>query len=167
MKVNVEIAGRTHTVEAEQDAAGWRVTIDGTPVPVDARPLPGGWSLLVGGRSHDVSVEDTGVGELAIHVSGQTLRVSVADPRPEWPRKHRGDAAAGAGTKAIVAPMPGRVVKVLTKPGERVVARQGLVVVEAMKMENELRAPRDGLVTEVRVKEGMSVEANMVLVVLE
>jgi biotin carboxyl carrier protein len=67
---------------------------------------------------------------------------------------------------AIVAPMPGRVVKVLVTPGEAVSARQGLVVVEAMKMENELRAPRDGTVAEVRVREGVPVEANVVLVVI-
>jgi biotin carboxyl carrier protein len=66
----------------------------------------------------------------------------------------------------IVAPMPGRIVKVLVKPHETVAARQPLVVVEAMKMENELRAPRGGVVTEVRVSEGASVEANTVLVVL-
>jgi biotin carboxyl carrier protein len=63
--------------------------------------------------------------------------------------------------------MPGRIVKVLVKPGDTVSARQGLVVVEAMKMENELRAPKDGRVVDVRIKEGMSVEANAVLVTLE
>jgi len=66
----------------------------------------------------------------------------------------------------IVAPMPGRIVRVLVKPEEAVAARQPLVVVEAMKMENELRAPRAGTVAEVRVAEGASVEANTVLVVL-
>jgi len=67
---------------------------------------------------------------------------------------------------SIVAPMPGRVVKVLVAPGDAVVARQGLVVVEAMKMENELRAPRAGTVADVRVREGAPVEANVVLVVI-
>jgi biotin carboxyl carrier protein len=62
--------------------------------------------------------------------------------------------------------MPGRVVKMLVTPGEAVVARQGLVVVEAMKMENELRAPRAGTITEIKVREGASVEANVVLVVM-
>ena len=79
------------------------------------------------------------------------------------------DAAAHAvdGPVRIVAPMAGRVVKVLVTPGDRVTARQGLVVVEAMKMENELRAPRDGTVADVRAAEGASVEANAVLVVVE
>ena len=77
-----------------------------------------------------------------------------------------GDRGAGAGPRMIVAPMPGRIVKVLVKPGQSVSARQPLLVVEAMKMENELRAPRGGTVAEVRVAEGSSVEANAVLVVL-
>jgi biotin carboxyl carrier protein len=71
------------------------------------------------------------------------------------------------GPAAIVAPMPGRVVKVLVKQGDLVAARQPLVVVEAMKMENELRAPRAGTVIEVRVSEGMSVDPHMVLMMLE
>jgi biotin carboxyl carrier protein len=81
----------------------------------------------------------------------------------------RGGAASdqvASGPRRIVAPMPGRVVKVLVKPGDTVDARQGLVVVEAMKMENELRAPGAGTVTEVKVTEGASVEANSVLVVI-
>ena len=71
-----------------------------------------------------------------------------------------------ATNATIVAPMPGRVVKVLVAPGDAVQARQGLVVVEAMKMENELRAPRAGTVAEVRVREGAPVDANVVLVVI-
>jgi biotin carboxyl carrier protein len=67
----------------------------------------------------------------------------------------------------VIAPMPGRIVKVLVKAGDRVARGQGLVVVEAMKMENELRAPREGTVAAVRVSEGMSVEASAVLVVVE
>jgi biotin carboxyl carrier protein len=63
--------------------------------------------------------------------------------------------------------MPGKVVRVLVAPGDQVTARQGLVVVEAMKMENELRSPKDGRVTDVRVQQGMSVEAGRVLVVVE
>ena len=81
-------------------------------------------------------------------------------------RSASGGAASTAGPVAIVAPMPGRVVKVLVAPGDIVTARQGLVVVEAMKMENELRAPRAGTVADVRVREGAPVDANVVLVVI-
>jgi biotin carboxyl carrier protein len=78
-----------------------------------------------------------------------------------------GQGATEAGDGRVLAPMPGRVVKVLVEPGMAVEARQGVVVVEAMKMENELRAPHAGTVREVRVAEGASVEANAVLVVIE
>ena len=81
-------------------------------------------------------------------------------------RRGSGEVDPGTARRTIVAPMPGRIVKVLVKPGEAVSARQPLVVVEAMKMENELRAPRDGVVAEIRVAEGASVEANTVLLVL-
>jgi biotin carboxyl carrier protein len=72
-----------------------------------------------------------------------------------------------AGPRSIVSPMPGRIVKVLVRAGETVAAQQGLIVVEAMKMENELRAPRAGRVTSVKVGEGTSVERGAVLIVME
>jgi biotin carboxyl carrier protein len=98
-------------------------------------------------------------------VNGAAVPLTILDRQR---RGRRGDQEAGADSqpRTIVAPMPGRIVKVLVKPGEAVQARQGLIVVEAMKMENELRAPRDGTVEDVRVAEGSSVEANAVLVVL-
>jgi biotin carboxyl carrier protein len=101
-----------------------------------------------------------------VHVNGVAVPLIVIDRRH---RRRGGGGPAGdeARPRAVVAPMPGRIVKVLVKPGEAVEARQGLVVIEAMKMENELRAPRAGTVADVRVTEGASVEANAVLVVLK
>jgi len=80
--------------------------------------------------------------------------------------RHGASGASTEGPQRLVAPMPGKVVRVLVKPGDQVVARQGLVVVEAMKMENELRAGRSGVVREVLVLEGASVEAGAPLVVI-
>jgi biotin carboxyl carrier protein len=85
--------------------------------------------------------------------------------RRRWGRKDDGGHAA-SGPQRVVAPMPGKIVRVLVKPGDPVRARQGLVVIEAMKMENELRAARDGTVTEVQAREAMSVDAGTVLVVI-
>ena len=116
-------------------------------------------------RSYEVAVEEHG-GSATVYVNG------LADPGGDQWRARRGGRrgslgrAGSSGPRRIVAPMPGRIVKVLVKPGEAVAARQGLVVVEAMKMENELRAPGPGTVTEVKVTEGASVEANAVLVVI-
>ena len=82
-------------------------------------------------------------------------------------RGRKDDAAAGSGPLRIAAPMPGKVVRVLVKAGDAVRARQPVVVVEAMKMENELRADRDGTVAEIHAREGMSVEAGALLVVIQ
>ena len=114
--------------------------------------------------SYEIAIDDRG-GELVVHVNGVAIPVAVHDPRAAWRAHQHGTATVSGGD--VRAPMPGRIVKVLVKPGDTVTARQGLVVVEAMKMENELRAPKDGRVADVRVKEGMSVEANAVLVTLE
>jgi biotin carboxyl carrier protein len=76
-------------------------------------------------------------------------------------------AAQAAGTQQVLAPMPGKVVKILVKAGDEVKARQGLVVIEAMKMENELRSPKDGRVSDVLVTEGAPVEAGRLLVIVE
>ena len=86
--------------------------------------------------------------------------------RRRWARKEEG-ARAAAGPQRIGAPMPGKIVRVLVRRGDLVVARQPLVVVEAMKMENELRAARDGTVSEIHVAEGQSVDAGALLVVVQ
>jgi biotin carboxyl carrier protein len=121
------------------------------------------WSILLGTRSYEVTIVEEPPGELAVSVDGQVVPVRRARrTRPEKP-----GAGSAQGPQTITAPMPGRIVQVLVKAGDTVAARQGLVVVEAMKMENELRSPKAGTVTEVRVTQGQSVEARAVLVVVE
>jgi biotin carboxyl carrier protein len=102
---------------------------------------------------------------MIVHVNGQPVQVSLSHAGKTG--RAESGAAIQAGPQRIVAPMPGRIIKVLVKTGDSVAARQGLVVVEAMKMENELRSPRAGTVAEVRVTEGMSVDAHTVLVVVD
>ena len=119
------------------------------------------------GAAGEVSFESGDEGVTIVRINGEACR-------PGRSTRGRGSGAgnamrqrAGEGRRAIVAPMPGRVVKVLVERGQAVAARQGVIVVEAMKMENELRAPRAGTVSEVLVSEGMSVEAHATLVVIE
>ena len=182
MTVDVEIGGRRRRVELERAGGGWMAAIDGRAVTVDAVQVRSGWSLLLGpaeagpsedatrslGRtSFDVSVDDHGRGALTVYVGGRAIEASVIDPRV-YARRGRDPGAGGrSGLRHVTAPMPGRVLKVLVKPGDHVAARQGLAVIEAMKMENELRAPGDGVVREVRTVEGASVEAGTILVILE
>jgi biotin carboxyl carrier protein len=103
-------------------------------------------------------------GELLGHVAGRTVPIVVNGRRT---RRRAADGGGAHGEQAIAAPMPGRVVRVLVSAGEHVDIRQPVVVVEAMKMENELRSPKAGRVKNVAVNAGMSVEAGRVLVVVE
>jgi biotin carboxyl carrier protein len=169
MTFEIELGGRSRRVAIEP-AAGtrFRVTVDDVVHLVDAvRIGSSGLSLLLDGdpgASHYAEVVAGSSGESLVWLDGQSAGVMV-DGRA---RRRSGDAAAhGEGAQAIVAPMPGRVVKVLVAPGDEVAARQPVVVVEAMKMENELRSPKAGRVRDVQVTEGTSVEAGRVLVVVE
>ena len=117
-------------------------------------------SVLIEGRSYRAIATATG----QVIVNGQTFVVDVQDPRKF---RGQGSAALGSGRQTIAAPMPGRVIRVLVGPGQDVEAGQGLIVVEAMKMQNEMKSPKAGKVLEVRTAEGAAVTAGDVLLVIE
>ncbi len=119
----------------------------------------GVYSILVDGASHEVRME---AGHVA--VGSRRFEYDVVDPR-QWKRSD--DAAGGHGRAAILAPMPGKVVRILVAAGDEVEAGQGIVVVEAMKMQNEMKAPRAGRVAAIQVRENDSVVAGAVLAVIE
>jgi biotin carboxyl carrier protein len=168
----LEVGDRLKTVEIRRHAGGYAVVVDGSSRVVDAVHIGGSaWSLLVsdaaGTRSR--SVDAAVVKRVAsigydVHINGFHFAVR---PRAGLGRLNPGGGAHGGGPQRVTAPMPGKVVRVLVKPGDEVAARQGLVVVEAMKMENELRAASAGKVSDVLVREGQSVEAGAALVVVE
>jgi biotin carboxyl carrier protein len=116
--------------------------------------------------SKEVSLAaNAATGQLEVHVGATPVTVTL-NGRRRWGRKD--DAGgSGSGPQRLSAPMPGKIVRVLVKKGDVVTARQPVVVVEAMKMENELRASRDGTVAEIQVSEGMSVEAGALLLVIQ
>lgn len=171
MTFEIEIAGRRRAVSIESAAAGrYRIVIDGVAHEVAAERVGAlGFSMLVGanGRSREVTVAPAAAGadkgELLVGIDGRLVAVTVDGRR----RRAASDAGAdGAGEYAVTAPMPGRVVRVLVGAGDTVAARQGVVVVEAMKMENELRTPKAGVVKDVAVAPGTLVEAGRVLMVI-
>jgi biotin carboxyl carrier protein len=133
---------------------------------VDALALShGAVSLLVDGQVYDVEFDDVGE-EVQVWVRGDVFRVDVADERSL--RLRAGATALKVeGRVTLTAPMPGKVVRVLVKQGQAVQEGEGLLVVEAMKMENELKSPKAGTVTEVFAKEGSAVEANAKLLTVE
>ncbi|HET7619625.1 MAG TPA: biotin/lipoyl-containing protein [Vicinamibacterales bacterium] len=172
MTFEIDLGGRTRLVAVERAGAPgrFRVTLDGVTRVVDAQRFGAYGVSMLFGDDHDattaVQIAPTALrGEMLAHLGGRAVPVSVNASRT---RRSGGDAAGAAhGDHTVVAPMPGRVVRVLVAPGDEVAARQGLVVVEAMKMENELRSPRPGRVKDVLVAAGTSVEAGRVLVVVE
>jgi len=124
---------------------------------------PGVYSVLMDGRSYDACVEEI-PGGLVVVIDGYRFEMEVRDPR-QWSRKSAG--RGGEGVETVVAPMPGKVVRVLVSPGEAVETGQGIVVVEAMKMQNEMKASRAGRVLTVPAKEGVTVAAGEVLATIE
>jgi biotin carboxyl carrier protein len=128
-----------------------------------ASPAPGLYSVLMDGRSYDAFVEETPAG-LVVWIDGGRFAIDVRDPR-RWSRKTGGRGAEGVQT--IVSPMPGKVVRVLVGPGDPVEPGQGLVVVEAMKMQNEMKSTRAGKVLTVAAREGATVAAGEILATIE
>jgi biotin carboxyl carrier protein len=175
MRYDVEVNGRRRRVAVNRQDGRLVVDVDGRAWTVDAvRVGPHGISLLVQdgtvsgfGRisSHDVTLAvDAVTGQLMVHDGPVVVPVLLNGTRRSG-RKEEGVAGAG-GAQRVVAPMPGKVVRVLVKPGDQVRARQPIVVVEAMKMENELRSGRDGVVTDLSVKDGQSVDAGTLIAVI-
>jgi biotin carboxyl carrier protein len=172
MKLQVEVADRLRTVEVVKRGDVYDVIVDGRARTVDlVRIGTDSWSLIVRdghgeARSVEAAVVPQGTnGTLDVHLEGFRIPVQIRHGMGRRTRQIAG--ASGAGPQRIVAPMPGKIVRVLVAPDETVTHRQGLVVVEAMKMENELRAARDGQVREVLVTEGQSVDAGALLVIVE
>jgi biotin carboxyl carrier protein len=118
------------------------------------------YSVIVEGRSYRAQLSAKG----EIIVNGRTFAVDVHDPRK---LRGRGSADNGSGRKTVVAPMPGRVVRILVERGQQVEAGQGLIVVEAMKMQNEMKSPKAGKVLEIRAASGAAVSAGEALLVIE
>lgn len=176
MTFEVAIGDRVRTVSVVRKGTLLHVDVDGKTHVVDARRVGESViSMLVqagdGGsatRSVDASFAHRGTnGDLDVHLDGRTIPLQIRPAGSFGRQKKEGAGGSTTGPQRITAPMPGKVVRVLVKPGDQVTARQGLVVVEAMKMENELRAARDGRVKDIAVREGQSVDAGAVLMVVE
>jgi biotin carboxyl carrier protein len=161
----VTVGDRVEPVEVTREAGRYRVVLGGEVWDVDARaPAPGIRSLLIAGVSYvaDVAERDGGWG---VGVAGESYLIQVEEATRHAIRT-RGGAAGAGGAQTLTAPLPGRISHVAVRPGDRVAPGDALVVIEAMKMENEFKAGATGTVREVRVVEGQAVNAGDVLVVI-
>ena len=165
--IQIEIDGQPHRLDLSRNATdgGWNGTLDGERIEIDARLVqPGILSLIVRGHAFRC-VLDEGPVETAIQVGGQRYLVSIDDPRSLTARRRKGGASGGQ--QVIKAPMPGRIIRLLVAAGDQVAAHQGVVVIEAMKMQNELKAARAGKIVEIKIEAGATVTAGQALLLIE
>jgi acetyl/propionyl-CoA carboxylase alpha subunit len=171
MMFEITVGDRVRLVSVARQGALLHVTLDSRTHIVDARRLSDTALSLLVQNGHDAAAVrpiDVAFGEGGdVHLLGRVIAVEVRQGVSFGRQKKDRPGGHHAGPQRVTAPMPGKIVRLLVHPGDHVKAQQGLVVVEAMKMENELRAARDGRVREVSAVEGQSVEAGAVLMVVE
>jgi biotin carboxyl carrier protein len=165
-RYSVTVAGETRAVEVQDGGNGATVVrVDGREHRLELRPGAGPLGWREGAEVVEAFV-DGGLPKVTVGLRGMTVPVEVVDARASAAAAVLRDRKGASGPLTVRAPMPGRVVRVLVKVGEAVTAGKGVAVVEAMKMENEIRAPRDGKVQEVTCTEGGTVDAGQTLVIL-
>jgi biotin carboxyl carrier protein len=158
----VSIAGREIEVEVDGDL----VTVEGATRTTALRTIPGTpiRQLLIDGRPTTLTVRSSGRGQWSLEVGGDRWDAEVMDERTRHIRSLTAGVERPRGPATLRAPMPGLVLRILAEPGQEVAAGAGLVVLEAMKMENELKAPAAATVGAIRVRPGQAVEKGQVLV---
>jgi biotin carboxyl carrier protein len=165
MKRHVTVNGRSGRIEIQGSRLRYEREADGkNGVVIEGEFSFEGTSVLINGRSYRVVINETRGAGTEVWVNGRLLSMEVFDPRDLRPGQ---GASANHGRQEIAASMPGKVVRLLVAPGDAVEEGQGLVVVEAMKMQNEMKSPKSGRVAEIRVRPDATVVAGEVLVVVE
>ena len=164
MTYEVSINGRNYRLELNRDEGKWLCRLDGREIEVDAvLARPDVLSLRIGNQAYEVKCERVG-GDQHIWVGSQRFSTEVRDPRS---LRGRARTVDDSGPRKLTAPMPGKVVRVLVSAGTEVEAGSGVVVVEAMKMQNEIKSPKKGKIQKIFVDEGAAVNAGDVLAIVE
>jgi biotin carboxyl carrier protein len=165
MVYDVIVGGKPHRLELQKTGSGWHCRLDGTELHVDAvlsrRDV---LSLVIDGQAYEVKRERTST-DLHMWVGSTCFTVELRDPRSL--RSRRGSALEDTGPRKVVAPMPGRVIRVLVSEQSQVEAGQAIVAVEAMKMQNEIKSPKKGIVKKIMASAGAAVNAGDVLAIVE
>jgi len=164
MTYQINIDGKNYRLELTRSDGRWDCRLDGREVPVDAvlarRDV---LSVLIGGKAYEIKRERSAT-DMHLWVGSVRYAVRVRDPRSLRSRQTSDDSK---GPRKLVAPMPGRVVRVLVQEEAEVEAGQGIVVVEAMKMQNEIKSPKKGVVRKLTASEGANVNSGDVLAIVE
>jgi len=165
MIYEVTIGEKVYRVELVRTEQEWKCKLDGREMPLDVVSAQDGMlSLLLQGKSYEVKQETVGA-ESNVVVGQERFSASVRDPRSFRSRRRAG--VSEQGVMKIKAPMPGKVVRILASVGTQVENGQSVLVIEAMKMQNELKAPKTGVVKKINVEEGTAVEAGQALAEVE
>lgn len=179
MTYEVAIGGRTYKIELQRPnnssitqqssetkstENAFSVHMDGRAVAADCVRVGDSFSLIIDGKAFDVRVEH-GQDNLRVSLGGKTYECSVRNPRSL--RTARRAAGTEGGPQKLSASMPGKVVRVLVRAGDPVTVGQGILVIEAMKMQNEVRSPGAGVLKSLSVKEGANVNAGEILAIIE
>ena len=160
----VNIDGKSLRLELEQVASRWSCRLDGRQVEVDAvLTRPDVLSLRIGNKAYEVKRERV-AGDIYLWVGSDRFAAAVRDPRS---LRGRARAADDHGPRKLTAPMPGKIVRVLVSEGAEVEAGTGVLVVEAMKMQNEIKSPKKGTIQKILVGEGAAVNAGDLLAIVE
>jgi biotin carboxyl carrier protein len=166
MKIELEIDGQIIEAEFSMNGAAAQLSVGGATREAQvSEPEPGLFTVIINDRVYRCALEESPGGAVEVIVNGKRIPVAARD------KKHlRGQAGAGAsasGQIKLVSPMPGKVVRALLKAGDEVAAHQGVLVVEAMKMQNEVQSPKAGKIVEIKVSEGQTVNAGETLAIIE
>jgi biotin carboxyl carrier protein len=166
MTYDVIVDGKTHRLELTRGEKVWLCTVDDQMIEVDAALTARDvLSLLLGGDAFEIKRERSLQGEVHLIIGSARYAVDVQDPRSL--RTRRAAGGAEAGPQKITAPMPGKIVRVMVAVGDEVKAGQGVIVMEAMKMQNEMKSPKDGKVQKIMTSEGSTVNPGDTLAVIE
>jgi biotin carboxyl carrier protein len=164
MTYDIMIDGKTHRLELDRTENGWWCRLDGREIAVDAVLARADvLSLRIGNRAFEVKCERVGT-EAHFWVGSERFAVELRDPRSLRGRVRTSDEQ---GPKKLTAPMPGKVVRILAAQGAEIEAGAGVIVVEAMKMQNEVKSPKKGTIQKILVSTGTAVNAGDVLAIVE
>jgi len=165
MLYDVIIDGKNYRLELERADAGWRCRLDGREIQVDAvLARPNVLSVLIEGKAYEIKRERTAT-DLHLWVGGVRYAAELHDPRSL--RSRKGGTGNDTGPRKLIAPMPGKVIRILLQEKAGVEPGQGILVMEAMKMQNEIKSPRKGTIQKILATEGANLNAGDVLAIVE